>query len=443
MYEKEFEEIFKIAKDKVDDIEILLAASDNFSVRINERKIEAFNYSDEKGIGLRIIKNGKVGYAYTEKFDSETFAKIVDKALENSKFTVNDETPIMGNYPDIEKKPNVFSSELEKVGIDEKVEFAKNLEKYAKECDPRIFNVPYAMMGSGKSYSKIGNSKGLNKEDIQNYAYSYAGVLAAEDNDKRMGMDFLISRNFQDFDAKKLAEASCRKALDLLGGKQVESGKYSVVFNNEMMATMLATFSGIFSAKTVFEGKSLLKGKIGEIIANEKVTIIDDALHPEGLSTQAFDGEGFPAQSTILVDKGKLITFLHNTETARKFGVKSTGNGSRGYKSSLTVSPTNFFLKAGKTSENELFEKHDRIIEIVSLQGMHSGANAISGDFSLSAEGFLWENGKRKHSLKPFTISGNILQILHNVEAIADNFRFNMSSVGAASTLVKELTVAG
>ncbi|OQX70757.1 MAG: hypothetical protein B6D62_03615 [Candidatus Cloacimonas sp. 4484_275] len=443
MYNKEFEEIFAYANGKVDDIEILLVSNDNFSVRIHEQEIEAFNYSDEKGLGIRIIKDGKVGYAYTEKFDSETFRKIVDKALENSKFTVNDEVPIMENYPDIPKKPNVFSDELEKVGIDKKVEFAKNLEKYAKEFDKRIFNVPYAMMGSGKTYSKIANSKGLNKEDIQNYAYSYAGVLAGEKDDKRMGMDFIISRNFRDFDAKKLAEESCRKALDLLGGQQIESGKYPIVFNNEMMATLLATFSGIFSAKTVYEGKSLLKGKINELIANEKVTIIDDALHPDGLSTQAFDSEGYPAQTTVLVDKGKLVSYLHNTETARKFGVKSTGNGSRGYKSSLTVSPTNFFLKAGNLKENELFGKRNRIIEIVSLQGMHSGANAISGDFSLSAEGFLWENGIRKYSLKPFTISGNILQLLHDVEAIADNFRFNMSSVGAASTLIKELTVAG
>ncbi len=443
MYDKEFKTIFEYAKDKTDDIEIMLVADNSFSVRINEQEIESFKYADSKGISVRVIKDGKVGYAYTEKFDSETFRMIVDEAIENSKFSENDEVVILENYLDIDVKLNVYSKKLDKIDVEEKIKFAKEMEKQAKELDKRVFNVPYSLYGDGKSFTKIANSKGLNKEDTQNSAYGFCVVLTQEEDDKRSGLDFAIGRDFSKFDAKKIAEKSVEKAVSLLGGKQIESGKYPVVFDCDMMATMLATFSGIFSAKSVQEGRSLLKGKLEEQIANEKVTIVDDALYPEGFSTRAFDSEGYPSQKTVLIEKGKLKSFLHNTQTARKDKVKSTGNGSRSYKGSLNVSPSNFYLEQGNIKEEELFKKHSQVIEIVALQGMHSGANPISGDFSLSAEGFLYQNGKRLHSLKQFTVSGNILQLLKDVEMIADNFKFDMSSIGAASVLIKELSISG
>ena len=443
MYKKEFQTIFAYAKDKTDKTEILLSAVNSFSVKINEQNVESFNYADSKGIGVRIVKNGKVGYSYTEKFDNETFKLIVDEAIENAKYTEDDEVVIMENYPEITDNLNVYSESLDKVDVLDKIQLAKDLEKYAKEADKRVFNVPYAVYADGKSYSRIANSKGLDKEDTQNFAYAYVAALSAEKDDKRMGMDFHITRNFDEFDPKKMAEESVKKSTDLLDGKPAETGKYAVVFNNEMMATMLATFSGIFNAKSVQEGRSLLKGKIGQKIANEKVTIVDDGLHPDGFSTSAFDSEGYPTERTVLIENGVLKSFLHNTITAMKDGVKSTGNGSRGYKGTLGISTSNFIIEAGEHKEADLFAKHDRIIEIVSLQGMHSGANVISGDFSLGAQGFLWENGKRVHSLKPFTVSGNFLQMLSGVEAIADNFKFDMSNNGASSILINELNISG
>ena len=443
MYTSEFQTIFAYAKDKTDETEILLSAVNSFSVKINEQNVESFNYSDSKGIGVRVVKRGKVGYAYTEKFDEETFKRIVDGAIENAKYTEDDDVVIMENYPENSDNPNVYSESLDKVDVVDKIQLAKNLEKYDKEADKRVFNVPYAVYGDGKSYSRIANSKGLDREDTHNYAYAYVGALSAEKDDKRMGMDYHITRDFGEFDPKKMAVEGVKKSTDLLNGKPAESGKCAVVFNNEMMATMLATFSGIFNAKSVQEGRSLLKGKIGQIVADEKVTIVDDSLYPNGFSTSAFDSEGYPTEKTILIEKGVLKSFLHNTITARKDSVKSTGNGSRGYKGTLGISTSNFIIEAGEHKETDLFKKHDKIIEIVSLQGMHSGANAISGDFSLGAQGFLWKNGKRQHSLKPFTVSGNFLQMLSGVEAIADNFKFDMSSNGASSILINELNISG
>jgi PmbA protein len=443
MYEKEFKFIFDYAKDKADDIEILFFANNSFSVRINKQEIESFNYADAKGISVRVIKDGKVGYSYTEQLEEATFKNIVNEALENAKYTEDNEIVILENHPAIDIKLNVYSQALDKVDVIEKIQFSKDLEKFALEADKCVFNVPYALMGNSTIYSKIANSKGLDKEEKYNTAYAYVLSLTQEKDDKRDGLEFVIGRDFSKFDARKMAEKSVEKSTALLGGEAIESGLYAVVFNNEMMATMLATFTSIFSAKAIQEGKSLLKGKLNKTIANNNVTIIDDALHPEGLASRSFDSEGYPSQTNILIENGTLKTFLQNTQTARKDGVNSTGNGSRTYKNTLTIAHSNFFLKPGTCKEEELLKQHDKTIEIVALQGMHSGANTISGDFSLSGEGFLYEKGIRKHSLKQFTVSGNILKLLQDVEMIADNFKFNMSSIGAASVLVKELAISG
>ncbi|MDO9577314.1 MAG: TldD/PmbA family protein [Candidatus Cloacimonadales bacterium] len=443
MYNQEFKFIFDYAKDKTDDIEILLNAGTSFSTKINEQEIESFNYSEAKGLSVKVILGGKAGYAYTEKFTEEDFKMIVDEAIENAKCSEDDEVVVMENYPDIDCELKLYNAELDKVSVERKIQLAKDLEKYAKAADRRVFNVPYAVFSDSKGYVKIANSKGLNKEENQNYAFAFVGALSQEKEEKRGGFEFEVSKDFAKFDAKKMAETSVKRSTDLLGGEPVESGSYPIVFNEDTMATMLATFTSIFYADAVQEGRSMLAGKMGQKIANNKVTITDDALHPEGSSTRKFDSEGYPSQTTILIDKGILKTYLHNTKTARKDGVRSTGHGSRGYKNSLGISSTNFILKPGELKENELFQQHDKIIEIVSLQGMHSGANTISGDFSLSGEGFLYENGKRKHSLKQFTVSGNFLKMLQDVKMIADNFRFNSSAIGTASVLIKELAISG
>jgi PmbA protein len=443
MYEQEFKLIFDYAKDKVDDIEILYSGGNAFTVSINQQEIEGFNHANSAGIGVRVLKDGKQGYSYSEKIEAQALKNMVDEAVENAEASEDVEDVEMANYPEVENKPDVYSEKLEQVSGEDKVQFAKDMEKYALKADERIMNVPNAVMGSVKSFVKIANSKGLNKEDMQNQAYCFVSALVSANDDKRMGMDYHIGRDFSQFDAQKLGQTAVKKATDLLGGVEAKSGEYAVLFSNDMMCSLLETFSGVFSAKAVHEGRSLLKGKLDKKIAAENVNIIDDGLYPGGFATTAFDSEGYPAQTTKLVDKGILKTYFHNTITAKKDGVKSTGNAARGIKSSLTVAPTNFYLEAGKMKEKELLAKHDKVIKIVSLQGLHSGANPVSGDFSLSAEGFLYENGKLKTSLKQFTVSGNFLQMLSDIEAIADNFQFNTSSVGSASALVKKLAISG
>ncbi len=443
MFEKDFQFIFDYAAGKVDDIEIYLSLSNAFSVRVNQQKIEDFKYADANGLSVRVIQKGVEGYAYTERLDEEAYKLVVDEALKNSSYTDSDEEVVLDNFPPASREVDEYNPQLEKISVEERIAFAKKVERIARDADPRVINIPMTVLGNATVTKKIANSKGLKKEDTANYMYAYTGVLAGNDEEKRMSYETLMIKDITAMDADALARTAVKKTVDLLDSKPVETGMYSVVLNNEMMADMMSTFAGVFSAQAVQEGRSLFAGKLTTQVANDKITIIDDGLYPGGFATSAFDGEGYPSMTTMLIENGVLRSYLHNTKTARKEGVESTGNASRSYKGPVGISTTNFYLKPGETSRKELFATHPQIIEIVSLQGLHSGANTISGDFSLSGEGFLWENGVRQYSLKTFTVSGNFLKMLNNTEAVGDDFKFNTSSFGAPSVLVGTLSISG
>ena len=444
MYDNELESIFDYAsREGIEDIEVLLQAGRTFSVRVHQQEIEEFKYADSRGIGVRVVQDNKEGYAYTERLDIDSLSMIVDEAVSSCRYVESEDPVTLAAHPSVDAGLALYSEKLETVTVDQKIDTAMRLESLARARDKRVVNVPQAVMGDSVSYSRVANSRGLDKKEQRNYAYAYVGVLTQENNEKRSGMEFVQTRDFDQIDPDDLSAKSVAKGVNLLNGRGLAPGSSPVVLNNEAMASLLSAFSAVFSAKSVQEGRSLLKGRLGEAVGNPVVSVIDNGLHPDGFSTSAFDAEGFPSQRTALVQDGILKSYLHNTTTASNDCVASTGNAARGYKGSLVVSPTNLYLEPGPAREADLFKRHESAIEVVSVQGLHAGANAVSGDFSLLAEGFLYQQGKRLHSLKPFTISGNILQLLHDVELVADNFRFNMSSIGSPSVLVRSLSVSG
>ncbi len=442
MYDKEFNQLFKIAENRVDDMDIILSESKDFSIKVLKQEVETFKHSNMRGIGVRILKDGKIGYSYTEEFSDQAFNLIIDEAIENSKIIEKEELAIFKNYENRPLDFEIYNPEINNIKLEDKIQIAKDMEKYCYEADSRVKNVIMSIYGDGYLYYKIANTKGLNKEYQSNSVYSYVYLLVEENGDKRNSFEIISTRDFSKINAKEIAEIAVKKAIDLLGQNDIESGQYPIVFNNDTASSILSTFCDVFNAKVVQDGKSLLKGKINEKIAADHISIVDDPRDPDGFDCSPFDGEGFPTQKTVLVENGILKSFMHNTITAEKDKVTSTGSGARSYKSSLSINKSNFKLIPDKHTTQDLLNKNPKTIEIVSLAGLHSGANMISGDFSLSAEGYFYENGLNKGSLKQFTVSGNFFDVIKNIDMIANNFKYSTESVGSASILVNGLTVS-
>ena len=427
------------------DMEVYYQRNSSFNIKVFESEITNYAISDEEGLSFRGLYNNKMGYAYTEKVDESSVDMLIKEAKINAMIIDSDDEEFIFEGSKEYKEVNNYNPELEKVSNEDKIKLAFELEKEALSLDKRVEAVEHCIYSESSSESIVINTKGLKLEDKSNLAFAYMGVKVKEGDDIKTAGKYAITNDFSKIDIKKIAKDSVDEAISLLGAKSVQSGDYEIILRNDMSANLLESFSSIFSAEAVQKDLSLLKGKLGEKIGNELITVIDDPLMEGGISSTGFDSEGVATKCKKLIDKGTLKTFLHSLKTAKKDGVEPTGNGFKGYKSSISIAPTNMYIENGDTSLEDMVKTIDKGILISDLQGLHSGLNTISGDFSLSAYGYLIENGKVIRPVNQITIAGNYFEVLNNVEILGNDLEFELGGgyFGSPSLKIKKLSVAG
>ena len=369
---------------------------------------------------------------------------LVKKAKENVLAIENNDIQFIYEGDKEYKEISTYHEELEDIPADKLINIAISMEKEAK----KYCNKVESFSGCSVSYSSgkygIINSKGLNLSNKSNLLTAYV-VPIVKDLDKMYdGCGYVVAKSLNDVKPDKIAKMGVDEALSKIGGTSIASGNYKVIINNEAMVSLLSTFAGIFSGDAVQKGLSLLKDKEGEIIATDIVNLVDDPHLEDGLASVSFDDEGVATLKTYLIKNGKLNSLLHNLKTANKAGVKSTGNGFKAsYASPISVSPTNFYIEPGINSLEEMTKKINKGLIITDFAGLHSGANSITGDFSLAAKGFYIEDGIKTHPVEQITVAGNFFTLLNNIEEIGSDLKFPMSSVGSPSIIIKELSIAG
>lgn len=429
------------------DMEIFHQSASDLSVKVYKGEVDSYTLAEAGGYSFRGLYNGQVGYAYTEILDEDALAMLVRDALENALVIDDEDKPYIFAGSDKYPEFRGFDPNLAKVTAQEKIALAKDLEAKAYAQDKRVRAVNYCMVASGEDHVSIANTKGLDLNYAGNGAYCYISVVVTEGEDTKTFGRFASVHDFSNFDCDALAKGAVQEAVGLLGAAPVESGSYPVLLRWEAATILLAAFAGIFSAENVQKNLSLLKGKLGEKIAAEQVSIVDDPLLPRGMYSAPFDAEGVATKTKTVVEQGKLVTFLHNLKTAAKDGTQSTGNAAKGsYKSSVGIAPTNMFIKPGKKSLDEIIAGIDQGIVVVDLQGAHSGTNPVSGDFSLGAFGYLVEQGKIVRPVNQITIAGNFVAMLQDVAEVGSDLNFGLPSgsmIGSPSLLVRNLAVAG
>ena len=433
--------VFSKAHEKnIEEFEIYFLSGKNISLKVFKGKIESFSDNQNQGISFRGKFDGKMGYSYTESFEEEDADFLINEAYENGSVIESSDEQIIyeggGEYIPV----NTYEENLKNIEIPQIENFLINLEKEAYSLDKRIKTVVVCMFGMGESERIIKNSKGISLHDRGNTAYSYISVSAEENGVVKTGSDFKVSRDFKAFDYKTLAENAVKKAAAKLDTFKPELKENICIIENTAFTSLLDSMTGIFSAEAVQKNLSLLKGKLEEKIACEKFTLVDDPHLENGEGSCSFDSEGVPTKYKELVSKGILKTYLYNLKTAKKDGVKSTGNAAKGgYKGTIGISPFNLYVKKGEVSFDELLKKMDRGVIITDFAGLHSGLNSVSGDFSLAAEGFIVENGKKGKAFNQITVAGNFFELLLNIEEIGEDMKFSLSGTGSPSVLVKNL----
>ena len=388
--------------------------------------------------------NDKIGYSYTEILDEDAIKLLVKNAKGSALVIENDDVQFIYEGDKEYIKVNTYYDALENIPADKLIDLALSMEKEAKALDSRV--VSFQGCGIGYSNSKYGiiNSKGLNLENKSNLLTAYVVPIIKENENMHDGFGYVTAKSLDEVDPKKIAKDGINEATSRIGGKSIASGKYKTIINNEAMVSILSTFAGVFSGDAAQKGLSLLKDKEGEIIASKNVTLVDNPHLENGLASVSFDDEGVATKRKDIISEGKLVTLLHNLKTAYKGNTKSTGNGFKSsYASSVGVSPTNFYIQEGVKSFEELLEEVGEGLLITEFAGLHSGANSITGDFSLAAKGFYVKDGKKDFPVEQITVAGNFFDLLKNIIEIGSDLKFPMSSVGSPSIIVEGLSIAG
>lgn len=421
--------------------EVYFEEGTNFNVNVLEQEIDRYTAAVKYGLNLRVKYQGKDGYAYTEVL--EDASALVKHAIDNAKAIENeDEHPMQGKceYQDVGKMVDPFENTSEQ----EKIKFAYNLENAAKSKDERVLRTNYCMVDSGTSTVHISNTLGLDAKETTSISAAILGVIMQQGEETKEA--FAIEVGEKAADTNFLVDKAVSECLEKFNATPVKSGEYKIMMRNSVMAEMLETFWGQFSADRAQKGLSLMANKEGTKVASDIVNLIDDPKHK--VLPRAFDGEGTPSVTKHIIENGVLKTLMHNLKTAKKANVDSTSNAGRaGTAGAINVSPTNLYLLSGTKNYDEMVKTLENGLIITALEGTLSGANDISGEFSFGAKGLLVENGKVVKSVDQITVAGSFYELLQDIEEIGSDFKFSSSGdgglFGAASVIIKKLMVAG
>ena len=426
------------------EMETYYSATKSTTVNVLDHEVKNFAITEQKGISFRGIYKEKMGYSYTEKIDETSIELLVVEAMENAEsIEMDDKEELYAGAPHYETV-NQYSEAVTNISPQELIEIAFAMENTALQVHPFVKRVIQCSAVKSEGERSIVNTKGLHC--TSKYTNVSAGIYLMANDGTQTATGYESDFTWKDFvaiDSKEIAEKAAREALSKLGADSIDTGNYPIILRYDTATQLLNSFVSNLSGEVIEKGFSRLKGKLGETIAGANITIIDDPFMPDTPGATAFDGEGYPTRRNELVKEGILLSFMHNRKTGNNAGTESTGNAAKsGYSAPLSVGPHNLYIQPGQVSLENLIERTDQGIFVVELQGTNAGINAVSGDFSLSAIGFLIEKGKLGRPINQITLAGNLYEVLHNIESIANDLRIK-GTVSSPSLKIKSLTVSG
>ncbi len=427
----------------VTEYELYYNSGEDVSVETFRHEINEFSSSVNGGVSFRCVVNGKMGYASTEELSDEQACDIVRRAVDNAGSLETEDREYLApgglDYEPLDLTPYALPT------TEELIKTALEGDRAVYAADPAIVDGSSAAASCGKVRIAICNSNGLDLFYENTMAAFYA--VSVVSNGREMSNDYEIKvGSFDKLDIDALAKKATKNALSMLDADVAPTGAYPVVFSPEAMSSLLATFSGIFSAENAQKGLSRLGGREGTRIASSKVTLVDDPRHPEAAMPINFDGEGSPTHKKCVIEDGVFKTLLHNLKTAAAAGVETTGNAARSYNSTVGIRPFSMYVAPGTKTEDEILSEVGEGVYVTSLGGLHAGANVVSGDFSLQSSGYMIEGGKKGRAVKSFTVAGNFYGLLENVIDVGSELELRshgMTSFSSPCVRVDGLTVAG
>ena len=449
MREHEYQElaagVVKQAKARgADEAECAVSEGDEFSVTVRMREIETLKDAGSRGAGVRVLVGARQGSSYTSDLTPEGLGRMIDSALELARLTTDDPHAGLPDREELGSAPgplDLYCDDIAALSTEAKIHMAKDAEAASFAVDPRIANSEGATFASHLGLHAFANSRGF-AGAYRATSCSLSSVPVARDGES-MERDYwyTAARSAARLEPpEQVGRIAAERALRRLNARKVETTRVPVVFEPRTAATLIGSIFDAASGDSIYRKASFLTGKLGQRIASECVTVIDDATMPGLFGSSPFDDEGVPSRRTVVIDRGVLASYLLNSYTARKLGLKTTGNASRGLTGNAGVGHGNLYLVGGEKPAEEILRSVRRGLLVTELMG--SGVNIVTGDYSRGAAGLWIEDGQPVFAVSEVTISGNLPDMLDGVESVGSDLEFR-GSVAAPTLLIREMTVSG
>jgi len=450
-----FESELQVIADRVvaqaapgEQVEAFVTRGGDTDVRIYQSAVEHFVSAQSEGVGIRVIADGRTGFAYAGTLAESAIAEVLAEARDNVQFGEPDEFAALAEPDGVAvTEQSLWNDDLAEYPTDAKIDLAKQLEKLASGQDPRV-RVDDSNYSDGHGESAVASTTGIRMSGRENGCYVSVSTLAddgdGDDAETQTGFGFSVGRSPLEFDLDKAAREASERATRLLGATKPPSKRTTVVLDPMVTAQFLGVISSTLNGEAVVKGRSLFADRVGDEVAASQFNLIDDPTNPKAYSATDVDGEGLAARRNVLIRNGVLQQFVHNSYSARRAGTVSTGNATRGgFAGTPGVGCLALSLEPGTRSQAELIADIDDGLLVQSVQGLHSGVNPISGDFSTGAAGLLISDGQVGAPVREFTIASTLQRMLLDIVEIGGDIDWLPMRASGMSLVIRDVTMSG
>lgn len=429
---------------KGEQIEAYVGRGGETAIRVYEGTVEHFVSAQSEGVGIRVIKDGRTGFAYAGTLDPAAVAEVLAEARDNVQFGTSDEFAGLAEPDGVAPVPQKFwDDELEHFLTTGKISITKELEQLTLGMDKRI-RVEESNYDDGWSETAFATTTGIRESGRGNSCYVSVATLADEGDETQTGYGFSVGDSPKEFDLPKAAREASDRATRLLGAIKPPSKRVTVVLDPYVAAQFLGVIASTLNGESVSKGRSFFADRLGDQVADARITLVDDPTNPLAYTATDIDGEGLAARRNVLIENGVLKKFVHSSYSARRLNTVSTGNAVRGgFAGSPGVGCIAMQLTPGTKSQSELIGEVEDGVWVQMVQGLHSGVNPISGDFSTGASGLLISNGQVGAPVREFTIASTLQRMLLDVVALGNDVDWLPSRAAGLTMVIRDVTMSG
>jgi PmbA protein len=416
-----------------------------FSTVVRLGEIETLKESGSKAIGVRVFFGQRAASTYSSDLTLEGVKQMVDSALALAKVTSEDPfagIPEPAQLGKLEGDLELYYDDVYSLSTADRIDYARRAEKAALDADSRIVNSEGGTFDAAIGYKVLANSHGFIGDSRRSYcSVSAAPIAQVEGSSMQRDYWYSVAMTLKKLESpEEVGKIAAQRTLRRIGACKVKTAKVPIVFEHTVAGALVGHIFEAVNGDSIYRGASFLTSKLNEKIAGDNINVVDDGTMRGGFGTCPFDSEGVPSRKTVVVENGVLKSYLLNTYTAKKLGLQTTGNASRGLAGTPGIGPGNFFLQPGAKSLQEIIADIKEGLFVTEFLGF--GVNLVTGDFSRGASGLWIENGELTYPVEEITVAGNLKDMFFNIAEIGNDLEFR-GAIASPTIRIDGMTVAG